>query len=117
MAFSKWRTIFLLAAGLSFVGGVQGATSQLDEGWWVIVGATQGSTFNDEGASRIHTRIQRCGFKAFNDFSDKFTGFTERLTVFVLGPYPSKKEAQTVRASASRCVPDAYIKQGRYLGE
>ncbi len=116
MIFTK-RLTCSLAIVLSLAGGAQGTGSRIDGGWWVVVGVTQGRLFNDDGAALIHARIRKCGFQAFNDFSEKFTGFAGGLTVFVLGPYPSKKEAQIIKSSASRCVPDAYIKQGRYLGE
>lgn len=95
------------------------ATNQAhsEDGFWVIVGVTQSSLYDDAGAKRVHARIQRCGFEAFNDFTDKFTGFTPKMVVFVLGPYQSRAEANAVLSKARACVPDAYVKHSRYLGE
>ncbi|MEH6691130.1 MAG: hypothetical protein V7774_08100 [Pseudorhizobium pelagicum] len=88
----------------------------LDEGWWVVVGVTP-EQVDVATTERVHARVRKCGFQAFNDFSGKFTGFKSGHIVFVLGAYSSKKEAQTILAESKKCVPDAYIKQGRYLGE
>lgn len=106
-----------LAFSLLYLATGSVVYAQNFDGWWVVVGATQGTLFNDRGAKLIHARIGRCGLTAFNDFSEKFTGFAPGLTVFVLGPYSSRGEAMAVQSAARHCVPDAYIKQGRYLGE
>lgn len=110
----------IIAVSLIAMGSILAsspAIALLDRGWWVVVGVMPGENFDNAAADRLHARIRGCGFEAFNDFSNKFAGFADGFTVFVLGAYPTKKEAETILREARKCVPDAYIKQGRYLGE
>jgi hypothetical protein len=119
-SFLGYRLRRILAVTLIASGAISASsqtTALLDRGWWVIVGVMPGTDFDTAAADRLHARVRQCGFEAFNDFSNKFTGFAEGFTVFVLGAYPTKKEAETILRKARKCVPDAYIKQGRYLGE
>lgn len=88
----------------------------LDDGYWVIVGVTPEGSGPVETAS-IHAKVKKCGFQAFNDFSGKFSNFTPGHIVYVLGAHETKREAQAIQREVRRCVPDAYIKQGRYAGE
>ena len=43
--------------------------------------------------------------------------FEEGYDVVVVGPYRTRQEADRVLARLRPCVPDAYLKRGRYLGE
>lgn len=99
-----------------FLAGSTCNAFALDSGFWVVVGNMQQDETNPAVSSRIHAKIGRCGFQAFNDFSSKF-GFVPGYIVFVLGAYASRAEAQAVLQQARRCVPDAYIKRGAYAGE
>lgn len=116
---SKLIARFVLIVTVSCFIGVSSSPSfaASSDGWWVVVGVIPGDEFNVKAANSLHARIRRCGFEAFNDFSDKFTGFSGGLTVFVLGAYANKGEADGILKKMKVCVPDAYIKRGRYLGE
>lgn len=92
---------------------------QVDDGWWVVVGsfpeAAESSMQRDH--ERVNEAAGRCGFTTFNDFSGKFTGFRPGYNVFVIGAYASKSDADAVLRLVRPCMLDAYLKQGRYLGE
>jgi len=93
------------------------AQEPLLNGWWVVVGVLPLNNVRPEPSQALHRKIANCGFRAFNDVSSKFVGFVGGYEVYVLGAYAAKAEAAAVLAAAKRCVPDAYIKQGHYLGE
>ena len=40
-----------------------------------------------------------------------------RFDVVVVGPYRTRSEAERILGRLRPCVPDAYLKRGRYLGE
>ena len=63
------------------------------------------------------SEFESCGLRPFNDFSGKFDGFKPGFQVVVDGAYATRSEAESVRSAASGCVPDAYVKWARYLGE
>ncbi len=86
---------------------------QLDTGWWVVLAAAPA----DQDVRDIVQQMEACGLQPFSDFSSKFDGFKAGLNVVVDGAYASKSEAERVRSAALACVPDAYVKQARYLGE
>jgi hypothetical protein len=91
---------------------------QSSTGWWVIVGShptTDAAMTRDY--SQVAETLRPCGLRAFNDVSEKFLGFRGGYNVFVLGAYPARAEAEAVAVAARRCVPDAYVKYGQYLGE
>jgi len=88
----------------------------LDRGYWVVVGNLPRENIDPSAQTAIETKAAKCGFKTFNDFSAKF-GFQPGFISFVLGAYATRAEARTALAAVRRCVPDAYIKQGAYLGE
>ncbi|MBM0204067.1 hypothetical protein JNW90_13805 [Micromonospora sp. STR1s_5] len=91
----------------------------LDRGWWVVAGSFPTTLGAHTATEARMAQLTRCGAQPFNDFSGKFEGFaqTTEIEVVVLGPYQSRDRADTVRAQVSRCVPDAYVKWGRYYGE
>ena len=95
------------------------AQQQLNEGWWVVVASVPDSdtASMESDFERVNADVGRCGFTTFNDFSAKFTGFRPGFNVFVIGAYGRKSDAQSVLRLVRPCVPDAYVKQGRYLGE
>jgi hypothetical protein len=64
----------------------------------------------------VQADAQRCGFEIFNDFSGKFENFRPGYIVVVVGAYGSRSEARELTA-VRHCVPDAYVKYGRYYGE
>jgi hypothetical protein len=91
---------------------------QVDDGWWVIVGSfPETSERMEADFERVNAAAGRCGFATFNDFSGKFEGFAPGYNVFVIGAYASKADAEGVLRLVRPCVPDAYLKRGRYLGE
>jgi hypothetical protein len=92
------------------------AALALDRGYWVVVGNLPQENIEPAAQAAIEAKAARCGFKTFNDFSMKF-GFQSGYVSFVLGAYATKAEAKSVLAAVRRCVPDAYVKQGAYLGE
>ncbi len=87
--------------------------AELNSGWWVVL-ATAPADADVQAAVR---KFENCGLHPFNDFSSKFAGFAPGLQVVVDGAYATRSEAEKVRSAASRCVPDAYVKRARYLGE
>ena len=86
---------------------------QQDAGWWVVLATVP----EDEDVSRTVRALKACGLRPFNDFSGKFAGFKPGLQVVVDGAYATRAEAERVKATARQCVPDAYVKWARYLGE
>lgn len=105
------------------VAGLQTArstpASALDEGIWVVAGSfrnADNANFQTEAVARATAAVKRCGLQPFNDFSGKF-GFAEGYDVVVVGPYRTRQEADRVLGRLRPCVPDAYLKRGRYLGE
>ena len=95
------------------------AMGQQASGWWVVIGS-----FPAENTAAMVTEVRevsaaaaRCGLQSFNDFSSKFRGFRPGFNVFVVGPYRSRADADATATVARRCLPDAYVKYGEYLGE
>ena len=93
---------------------------ELQKGWWVVLGSFADpdlSSPQEEKIARVRTQAARCGFEAFNDFSNKFLGFAPGYDVVVLGAFPSKYRAEAVLNTVKPCVPGAYIKFARHAGE
>lgn len=93
--------------------------SALDEGIWVVAGSfrdVNNANFQSAAVARATAAVRRCGLSPFNDFSGKFM-FEEGYDVVVVGPYRTRQEADRVLARLRPCVPDDYLKRGRYLGE
>jgi hypothetical protein len=88
-------------------------------GWWVVVASFAANDPQGMIAQRefITTAAARCGLQTFNDFSAKFRGFAPGHNVFLIGPYPTRVEADRTVILARRCIPDAYVKFGEYAGE
>ena len=86
---------------------------QQDTGWWVVLATVPA----EQDVSAMVSDLEGCGLRPFNDFSSKFEGFRAGFQVVVDGAYATRSEAERVRSAASRCVPDAYVKWARYLGE
>ncbi len=84
-----------------------------DSGWWVVLATVPA----DQDVRAIVQDMEGCKLHPFNDFSSKFAGFAPGFQVVVDGAYGTQSEAESVRSAAMRCVPDAYVKQARYLGE
>ncbi|WP_036285769.1 hypothetical protein [Methylocystis sp. ATCC 49242] len=90
------------------------------EGWWVVLGSFANpdlSAAHDKEIRSLRSRAARCGVDPFNDFSNKFRGFAPRFDVVAVGAYKTRKSAQSVLHRVRACVPEAYIKFGRHLGE
>ena len=112
-----------LGTRLLVCAGLQAAlclpASALDEGLWVVAGSFRNpdnANFQTEAVARATAAVKRCGLRPFNDFSAKF-GFAEGFDVVVVGPFRGRGEAERVLSRLRPCVPDAYLKPGRYLGE
>lgn len=86
---------------------------QQDVGWWVVLATVPA----DQDVREAVQTVKACGLRPFNDFSGKFSGFASGFQVVVDGAYASRLQAERVRMAASRCVPNAYVKWARYLGE
>jgi hypothetical protein len=109
----------LLGLTLILLAVAPTAIAQQAAGWWVIIGSFSAENtpamtmeFREVGAPAA-----RCGLRSFNDFSVKFRGFQPGYNVFVVGPYTSRGDADAAVIVARRCIPDAYVKYGEYLGE
>ncbi|MGU3404551.1 SPOR domain-containing protein [Methylobacterium brachiatum] len=111
-----------IGTALLVVAGLQAAATPalaLDEGIWVVAGSfrnVDNANFQTEAVARATAAVKRCGLQPFNDFSGKF-GFAEGYDVVVVGPYRTRPEADRILGRLRPCVPDAYLKRGRYLGE
>ncbi|EHP90323.1 SPOR domain-containing protein [Methylorubrum extorquens] len=109
---------FLLPVFLLAAAGTSAAA--LDSGLWIVAGSFRNpdySNFQTEAVRKASAAVRRCGLAPFNDFSGKFRGFAEGHDVVVVGPYRTRAEADAVLRRLKPCVPDAFVKQGRYLGE
>ena len=98
----------------------QAAAIELNQGWWVVLGSFADpdlSSPQEEKIARVRAQAARCGFAAFNDFSNKFLGFAPGYDVVVLGAFPSKSRAEAVLNAVKPCVPGAYVKFARHAGE
>jgi hypothetical protein len=84
-----------------------------DAGWWVVLATAP----ENQDVSKTVRALKACGLRPFNDFSGKFAGFKPGLQVVVDGAYSTRAEAESVKVAARQCVPDAYVKWARYLGE
>ena len=118
----KLKTAFLSAPlALSLVLASVPALAQefVYDGWWVVMGGFKENAANrDASEARVRNTAANCGVEAFNDFSNKFVGFAPGLTVVVsMGAYTSKAKAQAALAQVKPCIPDAYVKKARYVGE
>ena len=87
--------------------------ADLDTGWWVVLATVPA----DQDVRETVRELENCGLRPFNDFSSKFAGFAPGFQVVVDGAYATRSQAERVRSAASRCVPGAYVKWARYLGE
>lgn len=97
----------------------QSAVAMRHNGWWVIV-ATYPSTPESRQSGdvrEVERKAAPCGINPFNDLSTKFRGFAPGYNVFVLGAYANQAQATTKAAAVRKCFPDAYVKQGDYMGE
>ncbi len=89
-------------------------------GWWVVLGSFANpslSAIHDRGIRSLRGRVARCGFDAFNDFSNKFGGFAPGYDVVAVGAYKTSEAARADLQRVRVCVPGAYIKFGEHLGE
>jgi hypothetical protein len=115
------RTCALGLATAALVMLMQQSVSaqQRDKGWWVVVGSfpTEPPARMTGDYERTNAAVARCGFRTFNDFSDKFRGFQPGYNVFVIGAYPSRAGAERVASKVRGCAPGAYVRYGEYLGE
>jgi len=109
----------LATAMLAISVNAASAFEELNEGWWIVAGSFRqsGVDRNDPSIRKASEALKRCGFRPFNDFSIKFSGFSPGYDIVVTGPYSFEAEAKAVLASVKKCVPVAYIKNGQYLGE
>lgn len=100
------------------------ATTALSEeesetGWWIVIASfrNDGAARNDSSIRLASQQVARCGLRAFNDFSSKFSGFQSGYDVVVVGAYPVRSSADRYLRQVQRCVPSAYLKEATYLGE
>ncbi len=94
------------------------ARADLDSGWWVIVGNGPEPALERRSIrSAVMAAASHCGYKPFNDFSAKFSGFAPGYETFVIGAYSSKREASVHLQAIKPCIHSAYIKFARYAGE
>ncbi len=108
----------VLTGVLATPATAQEGEAMLSEGWWVVLGARPAPDGNDPGDPALDAKARRCGVEPFGDFSSKFEGFRPGLVVVVaIDAYRTKAEAAETLAKAKRCIPDAYLKYGRYAGE
>jgi hypothetical protein len=116
----KHSIALLLSMFLSFAQFASPCGAQpLDKGWWVVIASMPADDASRMLADFEHftTAAQRCGFKMFNDFSNKFVGFQPGYNVFVVGAYPSRAGAERARNELLPCLPNSYVKYAEYLGE
>jgi hypothetical protein len=93
--------------------------------YWVVVGYVdhEPMAWADSvttKAAELENRLAACGLRPFWDWTAKFDGFNPngRGTVFVIdGSDRPKAQAEALAALARPCIPDAYVKAARYLGE
>ncbi|WP_273795164.1 hypothetical protein [Brucella intermedia] len=96
---------------------VHSAVGAQESAYWVVVGSIQDAGLSPR-REQIIKSTRRCGFRVFNDFSDKFAGFRGGLNVFVIDiAFPTRLSAQKALNRVKKCIPDAYIKFGSYAGE
>jgi hypothetical protein len=89
-----------------------------DEGWWVVVRTVPDDPAAWDDTTAFADKVRACGIDAFGDFSAKFTNFRPGFVATVhMVPFTDKSEALAMLERAKRCVPDAYVKYGRYAGE
>jgi hypothetical protein len=89
------------------------------EGWWVVLGSFADPDLrsgHQDDIRKLRRQAARCGVSAIDDFSQKFIGFAPGYDVVASGAY-SRDRAQSVLLRVRPCVPEAYIKYGRYAGE
>ncbi len=93
--------------------------SELSKGWWIIVGTFPAEPWQRQKADlqSMQSMAAGCHLQLFNDFSDKFRGFSPGYNVFVIGAFESKSVATDKLQQIRTCFPDAYAKYGEYLGE
>lgn len=111
-------TLTILFCG-TFLTSAQAGGVLERKGWWVVLGSFADpdlTSGNYKEIRSLHRAARRCNFSSFDDFSRKFTGFAPDFDVVVAGPY-SREESQSALRRIRLCVPDAYVKFGRYLGE
>jgi hypothetical protein len=113
------RLMLTIAFCGGFLSGVQAAGLLGYEGWWVVLGsfADPDLTYdNNDEVQILRDNARRCNFNAFNDFSRKFVGFAPGYHVVVVGAY-SRENSKSALRRIRPCIPGAYVKYGRYLGE
>lgn len=115
------RTSALLPAA-ALLGALicAGRACALDEGFWVVAGSFRNPDYaatQYAAVEKASAAVRRCGLEPFSDFSGKFAGFSEGFDVVVVGAYRTDKEAGAALEKLKPCVPEAFIKRGRYLGE
>ena len=114
------RLVLTIAFSSAFLARALAGSVEKPEGWWVVLASLANhdlSAVHDEEIKNLRVLAGRCGFQPFNDFSNKFRGFDPGFDVVALGAFKSRQAAESVRRRVSACVPGAYIKYGRHLGE
>jgi hypothetical protein len=112
--------ILSIAFAVSLHGRAPAEGVERAEGYWVVLGAFANpdlSAAHDEDIKRLRRRAARCKVHPFNDFSNKFQGFAPGFDVVAVGAYKTREAAQSVLHRVNACIPDAYIKFGKHLGE
>lgn len=103
-----------LAFALSMAPTLAGAAEL-----YVVLGSFQtesGQAAVDAG-EKLMKRGRRCGFDVWTEHSSKIRGFAPGYYLALVGPYPDRGTAESIRARISPCAPEAYVKAGAHLGE
>jgi hypothetical protein len=107
-----------MAAALALARVGQPHAQEWEWGYWVIAGSIHVEAKDRESAvAVIADGIEPCGYVTFSDLSAKFALFEPGYTVAVIGPFKLEASAELARERIQRCIPDAYVKYGGYLGE
>lgn len=91
-----------------------------NDGWWVVLASGPDTPDrHTNGGLAVDRAAARCGVRTFNDHSGKFIGFREVYSLHVLlgSPFGTRQVAEQALRLATPCFPDAYVRQGTYLGE
>lgn len=108
----------LFVACFGFAQPASAQAMRLD-GWWVVL-----TSIRNDGTQRPHQQMETfrrqmrpCGIDIFNDYSEKFVGFTPGLLVAAVGAYPNEAAARAQLPRVEPCAKGAYVKRARHTGE
>jgi len=114
------RLVATIAFSVALIVPALGGGVLSPEGWWIVLGSFANpdlSATHDDEIRKLRNTAASCGTDPFNDFSNKFKGFSPGFDVVVVGAYRSRESAQSVLRRVRACVPGTYVKYGKHLGE